>query len=696
MQSIVSTGKDIHEAILLGLSLLEVAKKDVEVEIIQQETKGFLGVGSKKAIVKLTKSNAISSPSEKSRIQEDSFEFAEQLIAGLTVEEIREEEIINPSDTVKEPGSFVNSEADSLSGKVWVRGGKLFCKSSPNRVPMVTIPSGLKLYKNGQLVNDKTIATSDKDDYEISVKNQETVTKWKVTMDDHKLKVLLHVEPGYKMIRTIQDIDADYHIDLLVTEKKENHNTLSYAEIIQELERLKVKHGFNQAVIETAMEASEPGAFEIVTGISSKPGEDGWVELMVDLNLHEGPKEREDGRVDFREIKHIPTVERGKVIGVIHPPIPGQMGYTVMNDPLPAPQTFPIILKAGKGIQMVEDKIVATESGRPKLEKRGQLVKVSIMPKLTHQGDVDLSSGNIRFMGDVDILGEVSENMKVEAEGDITVQKTVNMATLTTSGAIVTYGNIVGSELSAGKNNMLVVELGHLLGIMHQHTEKIIEVIKQLIVSPAFKSSDFSRGGLQPLIRILLDKKFQHFPPLAKKYVEIVRRGEGYLEEETWKEVAVSITHLFLSITNEVTSIERISQLSQKMKVLYNLSQTPVEPDAYVTVPDVLNSRIYSSGNVLVMGKGCIHSKIHSGGVLKITGILRGGEVYGRLGAEINEVGADSGTTTIISVPNDQEIKINKAMEGTSIMIGNVKHTFKDTKYHVVAYLDRNHRIAFK
>jgi uncharacterized protein (DUF342 family) len=697
MQSVVSKGKDINEAIHLGLSLLEASKKEVDIEIIQYEKKSFLGIGSREAIVKLTKHKAVSTNHEKEHTTVDSFELAEQFIDDIREEEIQQEEMNLLADYIKYSKSPFDTDSDLLSGKVGMKDGRLFCKSSPTHFPMVTLTKGIKLFKNNEIVTEETTIVSEKNFYEIKVENEETETKWKVTMDEHKLKVFLHVEPGYKLTRTLKDIEPDYHIELLIEEKKEVSNSLNYADVMQKLEELRVKHGFNQDEIEKALKVSEPSTFEIVTGISPIQGKDGWVELMVDLGTHEGPKEKEDGRVDFREIKHIPTVPRGKVIGIIHPPTAGKIGYTITNDPLPAKQTFPIIIKVGKGVKVVDDeKIVVTESGRPKIEQRGQLVKISIMPKLIHSGDVDLSSGNIRFVGDVEIMGEVGENMTVEAEGDITVQKTVNMATLTTSGAIVTFGNIIGSEISAGKNNMLVVELGHLLGILHQHTENIIGVIKQLTLSPAFKSTDFSQGGLQPLIRILLEKKFKNFPPLVKNYVAIVRRGEAYLDDESWKEVAVALTQLFLSLTKDVIKLERITQLSTKMKDLHNMSQTPIEPDSYITVPNVLNSRIYCSGNILVMGQGCINSKIHAGGTLKISGILRGGEVYGRLGVQINEVGAESGTATIISVPTDQKISIKKAMEGTSIKIGNVNYTFKETKYHVEARLDHNHRIAFE
>lgn len=698
MQSIVSKGKDMNEAIQLGLKLLGTTIKEVDIEIIQQESKGFLKLGSKEAVVKLTIQKDPVTLIEKNKVTEDPLNIGKQLISDLKAEEIDQDEEKLLAEYLKFSNSTtMDKKLNSFPGKAWVTNGRLFCESSPNQYPMVTIPNNIILYKNNEVIKEKTIIMSEKDLYELEVKSEEVETKWNVTMDELKLKVFLYVEPGYKLNRIIHDIEPNHHIELYVEEEKEIINTLTYDEVLQRLGELRVKHGFNQNEITKALEAIEPETFEVVTGISPKQGKDGWVEIMMDLITREGPKEKADGRVDFRETKHFPTIDRGKVIGIVHPPLPGQLGYTVTNDPLPAKQTFPIVVKAGKGAVIIEEeKIVATESGRPKMEQRGQLVKVSIMPKLVHSGDVDLISGNLRFVGDIEIHGAVEENMIVEAEGDITVQKTVSMATITTSGAIVAFGNIIGSEISAGKNNMLVGELGHLLGILHQHTENIISVIKQLTISPAFKSTDFSKGGLQPLIRILLEKKFKNFPPLVKNYVEIVKRGETYLEDEAWKEIATSLTQLFLTLTKDVVTLERIKEISANMKEVHDMSQTPVEPDSYVTVLNVHNSRVYCSGNIIVMGQGCVNSKIHAGGTLKISGVLRGGEVYGRQGVQINEVGAESGTITMISVPNDQKISIKKAMEGTSIKIGNVKHTFRETRLHVEARLDQNNQIKFE
>ena len=697
MQSIVSKGKNINEAIILGLEVMESTKKDVVIEIIQNETKGFLGIGSKEAIVKITKNKTGSLSKSTDKHWENKFNLVEEFSAEHSEEPI--EHMVNLlSETEKNDTNEV-TEQETLEGKacVWVKDGQLFYQSTSTHFPLVTINDDIKLFKNDKLITERNPILSENGTYKLKVENEVKETKWNVSIDNLRLKVILNIEPGYMINRKIVDIEPLEHIEITVEEEKVINNTLTYEEIIQKLERLGVKHGFNQYEILNAMAATEPSSFEIASGKEATSGQDGWIKILVDMNTQSGPIEKDDGTVDYREIKTIPNVEKGKVIGSVYPPIPGQLGCTVTNEPLPAKQTFPIIIKAGKGVITVGDKIVATESGRPYFEQRGQLVKISIKSKLTHTGNVDLTSGNIRFLGDVEIQGDVEERMLVEADGDIIVHKTVSASTLNSSGAIVTYGNVISSEISAGKNNMLVSELGHLLGILHQNTENMITLIEQLTKSPAFKSNDFSRGGLQPLIRILLEKRFKSFTDLAKKYVEVVRKGEDYLDEdEGWRQVGVSLSQFFLSLTNSIPSIDSIVRLSQKMKELHELSKTPVEPDSYITISNAMNSRLYSSGNILILGQGCINTKIHAGGQLKISGTLRGGEVYGRLGVDINEGGSESGIATIIAVPNDQTIKINKAVVGTILKFGNISHKLTDTKFNVIARLDENDRVIFE
>lgn len=405
-QSVLAKGKNIQEAIELGLSILGTDKEKVSIEIIEKGGKGFWKIGSKQAIVRLTKLDDQETSSKQSSIKQDPLE---QIIDSLEIESFAS------SEPIKE---------NSLEGKVWIKDGKLYCQPASNKYPTVTVGKGIKLYKNGQLITGTTIVT-EMDEYKIQTDEVVTEGKWDIILDSDKLHVLLQIEPGYRKTYKVKDIEPSEHIVLEGEEIVETIPAVDYNQILKKLEELRVIHGFNHNEIIKAIHTDRPGKFTIASGMKPKEGENGKIELLVDLNKGAKVKEKEDGTVDFREKQEFPSVEKGQVIAIVHPPVPGIPGITVTNEPLPPKPTYPLTIQPGKGIALIEQgkKILATETGRPLIEQRGLIVRVSILPKLVHSHDVNLLSGNIRFKGDLDVLGNVEEGMVVEADGNILIQK---------------------------------------------------------------------------------------------------------------------------------------------------------------------------------------------------------------------------------------------------------------------------------
>lgn len=683
----------MKEAIDLGLDIMDVKKYEVEIEILQQESKGVMGIGRKKAIVKLSLADKNKSSKNLVLASSDNpnniYESMEQLVDKVLV---KSEAVSNDSVSfvVKENSERYQSIEKQLEGKVWVENGEIRVKDSAHQLPLIEIGDHVQLFIDNKLVKDKKTFVTEKDELEVKVKQEEYETKWKISIDKQKLKAMLDVKPGYKIVRKVRDMEPDNQVKLVADESVQVNNTLTYEQVIYKLNEMKITYGINEHEILKALKATENSTYEIAIGKDVEPGLDGWVELHMETDLKDGLVEDNTGKIDFREIKTIPTVEHGKIIATIHPPTPGKHGITVTNESIAPKMGKPISLKAKRGVMLIDQKVVATESGRPSVEQRGQYCEIAVIPKLVHNGNVDLTSGNIHFNGDVEIRGGIEDNMLVEAGGDIVVFEAINQSTLTTMKSIIAYGSVIGSELSAGKNNMLVVELGHLLGIIQVQVDKMIGLINQLMMSPAFNSSNFTHGGLQPLINILLEKKFHGFLKYVKNYVDVVNRGKDYLDDHSWMQVSIALNKLFLTLSTDVDSLDKIVELSKKMKTLHEFSKTPVEPDAFITISNALNSTLYSSGNIIIIGKGSVNTKVHSGGILKVSGIIRGGELYGRLGVDLNEVGTNRGTKTLISVPSNQRIKIKRAMEGTIIKIGGVTYEFQETKDHVDAFLNND------
>ncbi|WP_227394309.1 FapA family protein [Jeotgalibacillus aurantiacus] len=685
MQSVVAKGKSIQEAVQVGIDLMEVTKKEVNIEILQAPSKGFMKIGSKEAVVRLTKletavtvdtpipaqreSHDLKEPADHVVEESDDwFSKAESFVSGLDIDKI---EIRQPE--VKKTADHSSEELLLKNGSVWVKDGKLMMNPGTEKLPVVSIPKGIRLYRNQKLIEEPLYILSPKDEYRIAAIDEEKDTEWSLEVSPDKLKAFLHVNPGYIIKRTVDDLDPLPQITLTYSEDRTIKQTLTEAMVKEAMQERSILQNIDHIELLRAMRNGEPSDYTIARGVAPSEGKDGWLELKVDTDVKEGLKEGEHGKVNFRETKVFPMIDTGEIIAVVHPPEEGSTGYSVYSESLSPKPVFPIVLRLGKGVKLIGDHIVAKEFGRPHIESKGQLVKISIMPKLLHNGDVNLSSGNISFLGDIEITGEIDTGMKVEAQGNLVIGKNIQGSVCTATGSIIVAGNITASDVSAGKNNMITSKLSMLTGVLKQDVDRIIAVIIQLINSPSFKTTDFPKGGLQPLVRILLEKKFNDFIPRAKLYVQLVREGKAQLDDERWKETAEQISSLFLTLSTKAVSIDVFTHLSHHLGALHEESEMFDESKSSIECMNVLNSRIHAGGDLYISGQSCIHSRIHSGGFMTINGSLRGGEAYAEKGIYIGETGAESGTPTNLAVPSGAVIKIGNALEGTILRIGNRK-----------------------
>lgn len=664
-KSVVSKGKTIEEAVGTGLSLLQAKEDEVEIEVLQNDEKGVLGFGKKQAIVRLT-------------------QFSDEQVQ--TPEE-------NAAETAASPeNKNVQTQQDEpLSGVAWVSGGKIYCRTDGNEYPIVQLTQGLTVLKNNHRVTETSLSITEQDELAIHFNTVELETEWDIAMGKDKLNVILSVTPGYTITRSLEDAAPSQELQLKTIETKIINNTMRYEKIMMKLEMLHVRYGFNQIEIVKALEAIVPSTYEIATGLPPVQGENGYVEYRVEMEVKHGPRERTDGSMDFREIKAIPAVSNGQVLAVVYPPVPGTPGVTVTNEPLPPNPALPIVIKERKGVMAVESddhiSLIATESGRPFIEIRGLLATFMIMPKMVHRGNVDLASGNLRFQGDIEVFGEITERMEVEAKGNITVHENVYKGKLTSSGSIVTKGNVIGSDFTAGKSNMVIVNLGRSLSDIAEQFNHMLFLIRQLKNSDVYQNTDFEEKDLKPVIFILIEKKFPSLPIMIKRFHDSVRENQMIVDEE-WGTIADLLNHCCVPLNKDPARLKKFVALSEKMKEWITLSTTQVEPDAYITLPFVMNSNLYCSGDVFINGQGCYNTKIHASGFLEVIGVLRGGEVYGKTGVKVHDAGSEGRVATSLSVPIDQKIWIDQAMEGTVLKVGPFKHTIEDEQKHICAYVE--------
>jgi len=122
----------------------------------------------------------------------------------------------------------------------------------------------------------------------------------------------------------------------------------------------------------------------------------------------------------------------------------GIQGRTVTNRMLPSRSGRDCQIAHGEGTILSEDgrELTAEKNGQVVL-KQGRIIVDDV---LVVQGDVNMETGDILMLGSVLITGNVLDNFKVKASGNIEVRGSVQKAFLEAEGDIIVKGGINGRD----------------------------------------------------------------------------------------------------------------------------------------------------------------------------------------------------------------------------------------------------------
>lgn len=137
----------------------------------------------------------------------------------------------------------------------------------------------------------------------------------------------------------------------------------------------------------------------------------------------------------------IETVNPGDVIAQIIPPVLGRDGMDVFGRPIKRRRPAQP-LQPDDGARRDGDVMRATRPGRPRLEGN----RIRVEPRLDIPSDVNFSTGNIRFDGDVNIRGSVLDLFLVGSTADIHVGGTIEAAHVHAGANITVGGGIAGKD----------------------------------------------------------------------------------------------------------------------------------------------------------------------------------------------------------------------------------------------------------
>lgn len=233
-----------------------------------------------------------------------------------------------------------------------------------------------------------------------------------------------------------------------------NGKYMTERDIMNELSLVNVKYGISEKVLRAYMAGRQfCRDIPIAKGKAVVPGKDAVITYHFQTNPTAKPQLLEDGTVDFHQLNLFTSVKSGDLLAELAPDVPGEPGIDVFGNTLAPLKVNKKILKHGRNIRMSEDKtkIYSEVDGDVKLE--GDTVFVS--NTYTVAADVDASTGDIQYNGNVVVTGNVRAGFTVEATGDIEVNGVVEGAVLKAGGSIVLKRGVQGmskGSLEAGKD----------------------------------------------------------------------------------------------------------------------------------------------------------------------------------------------------------------------------------------------------
>ncbi len=216
-----------------------------------------------------------------------------------------------------------------------------------------------------------------------------------------------------------------------------NHGHLMMKdEIISALVKAGVKYGLNEsAIMEYLKDRRYCTDYVLARATPPVNGRDAVITYHFNTDLTLKPKRNEDGSVDFHQLDMISHCRKNQLLATLAPMDPGKPGIDVCGVMMRPNKVSNRVLRYGNNIYLSEDglKMYSQVDGHVSVVDG----RVFVADTYEVHADVDASTGDIDYEGNVVIKGNVITGFSVRAKGDIEVNGVVEGAYIEAGGQIV-------------------------------------------------------------------------------------------------------------------------------------------------------------------------------------------------------------------------------------------------------------------
>lgn len=588
-------------------------------------------------------------------------------------------ESINIETELKEKEIIENIEPNEEAFGAKVENKKIIIKDSPKKDEIITIKAcpGVILFVNGEKTSQITPVTSE-DKVEYKFEEVEPIRTIDVSITNDKMKAYINIKSIPQHIYELADQEYKKNLTLV---KKKAGDKYPPKYTLKELKELLQSKGIRYGILEDELKGicNEYEVRERLVAQGLPVKDDIPDEIQLSFKESEELIEHEDSdeKIDYRNKYHIANVSIGDVIGRRIPGKAGSDGQDLFGMPIKRKTFKKVPLKIGEGCKFENDTVIATSEGKPAFKANTFSIN-----KLYKVDAVDLKSGNIDFVGNVEVVGIVSEGMEVKAGNELHVGKNVESAVLKASGEITINGNVLNSTVAAGSEN---VE-------KRQYLDSLIN-LKGIINELGLSTEQVKENNLLgqrsdgEIIKILIENKYKSLPKLLRSILNY-NMSEGIQQSEITSFIINKLLGLGpLKIKNfkELKTFEEL--LEEEIEEIETLIVIPTN----IYLQYAQGSTIEASGSVYITGKGQYTSHItalNNIEFLSERAVCRGGILCAGSEIKLKTVGSTAGVSTILKVSKKGRITADVAHNNTIFCFGERQVMLEVSSKNVEAYLD--------
>ncbi|MBE6089173.1 MAG: DUF342 domain-containing protein [Clostridium beijerinckii] len=544
----------------------------------------------------------------------------------------------------------------------------------------------IKLFINGELCSEKgpyEITQSDKIDY-IGEKIEQ-VKKISVNISVDKMKGYIKVEYKPAYVYKLRDKPMAKDLILKAMKVEENYpKKYTLTEIKEILRQNKITDGI---IYKNLIEACALGNGEetlIAEGISAIDDTPNEIKVLFDIGEKRIVNENSNEKIDYRNVYSISSITEGQVLAEIIPGKNGQDGKNICGEVLKKKTVKSRHIKIGDGCKVEGNSIIATKTGRP--SSKNGILSVNSLYNIQ---DVDIKSGNIFFVGDVYIKGNVKEGMKVKSGNSLTIEKNVDISTIVAGGEINIKGSVIKSTVLTGQVDM---EKKMYLEKLNEYKDIISKLISA--VEKLNESSNNSKK-ISELVKILIENRYKSIPKLSLNIIT-----HSICEDSDNNDLVSFIRSKMMGLNlSKIESIEDLRNLEELITNEIELLEDNMIIPADIYIGYCQDSLIKSTGNIIIKDKGQYVSNLTALNdivFLRDDSVARGGVISARGNIKLGIVGSPSGVTTKLEVLQGGIITAKIAYSNTVFCFGERLKTLDVSSKDIKAYVNKEGEIIIE